>query len=104
MRGVIRLLVGALVLGGILFLFVLPGRTWLGQERSTATAQRQLIALTQENATLRREAAQLQSPAYIEQLARQDYDMVLPGQQLYSILPPTPTTTTTTLPPAKSAH
>jgi cell division protein FtsB len=87
----------AVAVVGVLLLFVFPGRTWLAQSRQTARAQRQLTVLSQENAALTKRASQLQDPAYIAQIARQQYGLVLPGEQAYGILP-TPTTTTTTLP------
>ena len=77
-----------------MFLFVLPGRIWLAQQRDTSVAQRQLRVLSRENAALLKRAGQLQNTAYIEQIARQEYGLVLPGEQAYVILPPPPTTTT----------
>ncbi len=95
---------------GVLLLFVLPGRTWLAQGRAMSAATRQSRALTQENARLAARAAQLQSPAYIEQLARQEFGLVMPGEKAYSIVPPvaapttTTTTTTTTVPAGTGQH
>jgi cell division protein FtsB len=86
--------------GGILFLFVLPGREWLGQSRATSTGNHRMSVLSQENAALARRAQQLQSKAYIEQIARAEYGLVMPGEQPYGILLP-PATTTTTSTPAK---
>ena len=97
MRRAVRALVVAVALGGILLLFVFPGRTWLSQAQATDKARRQLSTLTQENAALTKRAAQLQNSAYIAQIARQEYGLVLPGEQAYGILP-APTTTTTTVP------
>jgi cell division protein FtsB len=94
MRRAVRALVVAVAVGGILLLFVFPGRTWLSQSRASDRARRQLATLSQENAALAKRIAQLQNSAYIEQIARQQYGLVLPGEQAYGILP-TPTTTTT---------
>ena len=33
-------------------------------------------------------SAQLQNTAYVEQIARQEYGLVMPGEQAYAILPP----------------
>ncbi len=93
----------AVVVGGIVFLFVLPGRTWLEQGRAMSKAQSQVSALSQENETLTKRAADLQSTAYVEQLARQEYGLVMPGEKAYGILVPAPTTTTT-LPEKQAAH
>jgi Septum formation initiator len=94
-RRAVRLLLAAVTVGGILFLFVLPGREWLGQSRATSAAKQRLTILSQENAALAKRAQQLQSTAYIEQLARQQYGLIMPGEQAYGIEPPAATTTTT---------
>ena len=51
-------------------------------------------------------SAQLQSSAYVEQLAREEFGLVMPGEQAYGILLPaaTTTTTTTTTPPRPKTH
>jgi cell division protein FtsL len=87
----------AVVVIGLLLLFVLPGRTLLGQEQSIARTQKRISVLDQENAKLQGRIKQLQNPAQIEQIARQEFGLVLPGQQAYAIIPTT-TSTTTTLP------
>jgi cell division protein FtsB len=103
MRRAVRVLLVAVAVGGMVFLFVLPGRIWLAQGRARAAAERQDAALSRENAALARQVAELQSTAYVEQLARQQYGLVRPGEQAYDILPPpAPPTTTTTLPPKHS--
>jgi Septum formation initiator len=87
----------AVVVGGILFLFVLPGRTYLSQSRSMSMAERRVAVLSHENQDLTKKAAELQSTTYVEQYARQQYGLVLPGEHAYAILPPPATTTTTTV-------
>jgi cell division protein FtsB len=106
MRRAVRVLLVAVVVGGIVFLFVLPGRTWLAQGRASAVAQRQDAALSRENAALAERVAQLQSSAYVEQLAREEFGLVMPGEQAYGILLPAATTitTTTTTPPRSKTH
>ena len=95
MRRAVRTLLVVVGLGGLLFLFILPGRTWLQQRSAMSGAERRLHLLDTENQALARRASQLQSPAYIEQIARDQYGLVLPGEKAYGILPPTATTTTT---------
>jgi cell division protein FtsB len=95
MRRAVRALLVAVVVGGIVFLFVLPGRTWLEQGRAISKAQSQVSALSQENQTLTKRAADLRSTSYVEQLARQEYGLVMPGEKAYGILIPAATTTTT---------
>jgi cell division protein FtsB len=94
MRRAVRILLVALVLGGLVLLFVLPGRTLLAQRSASRQDQQRLAVLNKENAELARRAALLQNPAYVEQIARSEYGLVLPGQRSYGILPPTATTTT----------
>ncbi len=86
----------AVVVGGILFLFVLPARTYLSQSRAMSAAERRVAALSHENQALTKKASELQSTSYVEQYARQQYGLVLPGEHAYAILPPPVTTTTTT--------
>jgi cell division protein FtsB len=94
MRRAVRLALLAVLVGGIVFLFVLPGRTWLAQGRASSVAHHQDSALTRENAALAQRVAQLRNPAYIEQLARQQFGLVRPGEQAYALLPPTSPSTT----------
>jgi cell division protein FtsB len=102
MRRAVRALLVAVTVAGIVFLFVLPGRTWLAQGRAASAAQRQEAALSRENAALAKRAAQLQSTAYIAQIARQQYGLIMPGEQAYGIL--LPTASPTTVPAAPKHH
>jgi cell division protein FtsB len=106
MRRAVRALIVAVVVGGILFLFVLPGRTWLSQGRSMSQAQHRVSVLAQENRDLRNRIKELQNPANIEQIARSQYGLVPPGWTAYGIVLPAATTTTTTVPvaPPTTAH
>ncbi|HVA73959.1 MAG TPA: septum formation initiator family protein [Acidimicrobiales bacterium] len=97
MRTAVRALLVAVVAGGILFLFLLPGRTWLEQSRAMSAAQRRASVLAQENAALTNRVNQLHNTAYIEQVARQQYGLVMPGEKAFGILLPE---ATTTVPPA----
>jgi cell division protein FtsB len=103
-RKAVRVLLLLLVVGGLLFLFVLPGRTWLSQRSAMSGAERRLAVLQKENQQLSRQAAQLQDPDYVEQIARAQYGLVKQGEQSYGILPPTATTTTTTTVPAATTN
>jgi cell division protein FtsB len=82
------LLLASVVLVGVLFLFVLPGRTYLAQRRTVAAAETRVKVLSRANAQLRDRANQLQTDAEIERMARQQYGMVKPGEVPYAILPP----------------
>ena len=84
--GVWVTLVVVVALALILFL-VLPTRTWLGQRSGLSDASRRLELLTEENDALAARAAALEDAAEIERLARQQYGMIRPGEDAYSVLP-----------------
>ena len=86
----------SVVMSALVFLFVLPGRTYLAQRQSLASAETRVKMLSAENARMGQAAARLRTDAEIERLARQQYGMVKPGEQAYAILPPA-------TPPAGSA-
>lgn len=98
MRRKVRALLVVVAIGGLVFLFVLPGRTWWQQKSAISGTQHQLSVLTKENRVLQEKAAQLQDASYIGQIAREQYGLVEPGQKAYGIIPPQATTTTTTVP------
>ena len=101
MRRAVRILLVLVALGGLLFLFILPGRTWLQQRSAMSNTEHRLQVLNAENAALAKKAAQLQNAAYVEQIARSEYGLVRPGEQAYGIIPPIAgPTTTTSLPPS----
>jgi cell division protein FtsB len=95
--------VASLVVVGVLFLFVFPGRTYLDQRRSLAAAHARLRVLGTESAVLEQKAARLHDDREIERLAREQYGLVKPGEEAYAILPP-PTLAPAPRPPAKPHH
>jgi cell division protein FtsB len=91
-RRIVWLIFASVLLVAGLFLFVLPGRTYLTQRRSLDAATVRERVLSSENAKLAQRIQQLQTDAEIERLARQEYGLVKPGEQAYAILPPRQTT------------
>lgn len=87
---ILGLVVGSIALAAVLFLFVLPSRTYLAQRHSLADAETKLQVFRAQNAKLAAEATQLQSDADIERLARQNYGLVKPGEKAYIIVPSSP--------------
>jgi cell division protein FtsB len=88
----VRRLVGP-VLGTVLFLGVLlggvfPTRTWLAQRSATEGAEEQLAVLREQNAALEERVRLLHSDTEIERLAREQYNLVRPGEEAYAVLPP----------------
>jgi cell division protein FtsB len=79
-----------LVIVGILFVAVLPTRTLLQQRRDTKAATAELKELRERNAQLEERARRLHDPREIEQLAREQYGLVRPGEEPYVVLPAPP--------------
>ena len=85
----------------VLFTAVFPTRTFLAQRSATASAQEQLSVLREQSAALEARAEQLQDDVEIERLAREHYNLVMPGEEAYAMLPTAPPPTT--VPPAPEA-
>jgi cell division protein FtsB len=81
------LVVGSIALAALLFLFVLPTRTYLAQRHSLTAVQTRLQVFERENAKLTAEADRLQTDAEIERLAREQYGLVKPGEKAFVIVP-----------------
>jgi cell division protein FtsB len=89
-RRLLGVLLAAVVLAGLLFLFILPGRTYLSQRSNLSAATARIRVLGAENAKLQQRVKQLQTDGEVERLARQQYGLVKPGEQAFAILPPKP--------------
>ena len=77
----------------VLFTAVFPTRTFLAQRSATSAAQEQLAVLREQSAALDARARLLQDDAEIERLAREHYNLVMPGEEAYAMLPAAPPTT-----------
>jgi cell division protein FtsB len=64
-----------------------PFTTLFSQHRQLTAAAAQLAAVRQQNRQLLEQEHQLGSKAEIERRARQDYQLVQPGQTLFNLLP-----------------
>ncbi len=82
------LLTGTALVVGMLLFGVFPTRTYLAQRTSTARAEERLAALSEQNEALAARAKALDDDAEIERLARQQYNLVMPGEEAYAVLPP----------------
>jgi cell division protein FtsB len=79
---------------GVLFLAVFPTRTWLDQRSDRAAVTRRMKVLSSENRRLEKRVDRLHTDAEIERLAREQYNLVRPGEEAYALLPapdPAPT-------------
>jgi len=103
-RGLLGLLLASVVLAGLLFLFVLPGRTYLSQRSNLSSTAARIRVLGTENAKLQQRVKQLQTDAEVERIAREQYGMVKPGEQAFAILPPKPPTPPPPAPAKKGSH
>jgi cell division protein FtsB len=65
-----------------------PLSSLLAQHRALSAADAQLAAVRNEDRSLAQQQQDLNSKSAVDRLARQDYQMVLPGQTLYDVLPP----------------
>lgn len=96
-----RIAVASLALTAMMFLFVFPTRSYFAQKRQVGRAAHAVAVLKAQNEELARQAQRLETPSEIERLAREQFNMVLPGEQAYNVVE-TPagsgSTTTTTVP------
>jgi cell division protein FtsB len=82
-----RIIGGAVVIIAVLFIGVFPTRTYLAQKAAIARAEEQVSVLAQENERLEDRIDALNSPEEIERMARADFEMVMPGERPYVVLP-----------------
>ncbi len=82
------LLVVSVAVVGLLFLAVFPTRTYLAQRRDLSATERRLAVLSKQNKELSQRVDRLNTDAEIERLAREQYNLVRPGEEAYAILPP----------------
>jgi cell division protein FtsB len=75
------------ILAGITMLAVFPARTYFAQRHNLASAGERVQVLAKENAELSQRVKRLHTDAEIERLAREQYDLVKPGEEAYAILP-----------------
>jgi cell division protein FtsB len=71
----------------VVLVFSFPFTTLLSQHRQLTAADAQLATVRQENHQLLVQEKQLSSKTEIERRARQDYQLVEPGQTLFELLP-----------------
>ncbi|MBW3556326.1 MAG: septum formation initiator family protein [Actinobacteria bacterium] len=80
-------LLASLVLVGFLFAVVMPTRTFFNQRGEIAAEEAKVEVLTRENQRLASRVRQLHTDSEIERLAREQYNLVRPGEEAYAILP-----------------
>ena len=94
-RVLVRVLIGAMAIVALLFVFVFPARTLLAQRQQTEKQKKTLELLHEQSRKLAEESRRLQNNAEVERMAREQYGFVYPGEHPYVVVPPS-----TTSPPA----
>ena len=84
---VIGIVAGIAGLVVVLAVAVFPTSTYLDQRAHTAETEQQLAVLRAQNAAYRERIQRLQTPEEIERLAREQYNLVFPGEEAYAVLP-----------------
>jgi cell division protein FtsB len=91
-RRAVRRVAWPLVLAALvcatLALGVFPTRTYLERKQEVALAQQQVDNLTRANDDKQARVDQLQTDEEIEAIARGEYQLVMPGEEAYEVLPP----------------
>lgn len=72
----------------VLVLGVFPVRTYLAQRSAEQRAEHRLEILRDENERMQQRLAALANGQEIERIAREQYNMVRPGEKAYALLPP----------------
>ena len=89
-RRLLWILLAALTVMAALFIGVYPTRTYFSQRSALQKAQHQLTVLNDENTKLDQAANDLNTDARIEQIARENFNLVRPGEEAFAILPAPP--------------
>ncbi len=87
-RRTIAWMAGAVIVGAVIAsLFVLPLKTWFRQRDEIDIKQAELATLTQANAGLADEIGRLNTPAGVEEAAREELGFVKRGEIRITVLP-----------------
>ena len=76
-----------LALLGVLLLAGFPARAWVAQRNERQQVAAEVAEMADQNRRLEDRARLLQTDGEIERLARKDYNLVLPGEEAFAILP-----------------
>jgi cell division protein FtsB len=87
MRRVLWAVVSSLGFIAVVFLFVLPTRTYYDQHRALNQVSSQLATLRSEDQRLESQAASLAKKSTVARIAHDDYGLLAPGQQATVVLP-----------------
>ncbi len=82
------LFLGAVIVSAVVLFAWFPAGTLVSQRSSLAGTEAELAALHKQDAALAQEQKNLSDSSEIGRIARQQYELVTPGQQAYEVLPP----------------
>jgi cell division protein FtsB len=82
------MLVGGFVVSAVVLGAWFPASALYHQHSNLATASTQLNQLRQEDVALAQERKNLSGSGEVARIAREQYQLVSPGQQAYEVLPP----------------
>ena len=80
--------VGSIVVIAFLAVAVFPTRLWMSQKSDLATAEHRVKVLRQTNAALQNRVDELGTDSAIERIAREQHNLVKPGEDAFAVLPP----------------
>lgn len=82
-----KALLGLVILA--IFVFgVFPTGSYVDQRQQLEDAENELAELQAENSELDAQIVRLESDAEIERVAREEFNLVLPNEESYLVLPP----------------
>jgi cell division protein FtsB len=85
-RRIIYPVMACVLFAGVLFVAVFPTQTYLEQREEAARRREQLEEIQQRNAELEARAEALEDDEAIELLAREEWGLVLPGEESYAVV------------------
>jgi cell division protein FtsB len=81
-------LLGSTVVVAFLAVAVFPTRLWMAQRDDMSDAQHRVAVLDQTNAALKKRIKELDTDSAVERIAREQHNLVKPGEDAYAVLPP----------------
>jgi cell division protein FtsB len=96
-------LLGSTAVIAFLAVAVFPTRLWMSQRSDMSEAQHRIAVLDHTNAALKKRVNELDSDAAIERIAREQHNLVKPGEDAYAVLPPAGDAPKLTKPPLAPA-
>ena len=79
---------GSAAVMALLAVTVFPTRLWMHQKHDLAAAERKVQVLRQTNAALQHRVDELGTDSAIERIAREQHNLVKPGEAAFAVLPP----------------